>query len=74
MVCVTETQLSCEIVDNEFCPRAILFTEETVVTGEGVLLAINSRVLSKQVYVLVDVPVDTEAVIVQLSLSIPLFV
>ena len=50
--------------------KATVFTREIEVIGGGVLLAINSRIPCKQV----DVPIDIEAVTIQLSFSIPIFV
>ena len=50
--------------------EATIFTGEIEVIGEGVLLAINSRIPCKWV----DVPIDIEAVTIQLSFSIPIFV
>ena len=59
-VFVAETWLNCKIVDNKTLPK---FTGEIMVTGEGVLLEVNSPIPCKQL----NVPVDVEAVTIQLD-------
>jgi len=68
---VTETWLNSEILDSEILPRGYnIYRKDRGHRGGGVLLAVNSRIPCKRLCV----PVDVEAVTVQLSLSTPIFV
>ena len=71
IICVTETWLNSDIADNEVLPKGYnIYRRDRGHRGRGVLLAINSRIPCKRV----DVPVDIEAVTIQLGFSIPIFV
>ena len=64
IICVTETWLNSDIADNEVLPKGYnIYRRDRGHRGGGVLLAINSRIPCKRV----DVPVDIEAVTIQLS-------